>query len=484
MKKIIYLIISATLALCAFNAQAADDYQACFYQHANFQGAETCYTGTTVRIPFVGNDLNDQFSSVKVGQKVTVTIFRDGNYNGGSEVYESNISFLNDFNDEISSLTLTETAVRPSANQICFYQDANYQGAETCYTGTARIPFVGNDLNDQFSSLKIGNKVTAIIFRDGNYNGGSEVHESNISFLNDFNDEISSLTLTERTINPSANRPTANQACFYSESYYRGKGICYSAQDIPSLGENANFSYASSLYGANVTTVRTYTSANFRGRNELAAQGQGIFRPRKALSSIKIKTGSFRENGNRVCFYSPPQRGFKEFCYTGSRDVPNLGSPSANNFVYVKVPNGYQARVYNAVNFRGIRTTFESATGYLPTKHTNLVSSIKIKKSGDTFSDPAFDPNGNQVCFYTQTFHSMSGGFTGREFCYSGAQSLSALGRARNSFRSVKIPRGWRVRVYNGRGFTRERSNIYRTTRLLPGVHLGNIESIQIIRNN
>jgi hypothetical protein len=470
MKKIIYLIISTTLALCAFNAQAARDYEACFYQHANFQGAESCYTGT-VRIPFVGNNLNDQFSSLKVGKKVTATIFRDSNYNGDSKLYESNISFLNNFNDEISSFTVTEKVVRPSANQACFYQDANYQGKETCYSIAVGIPSLGDD-NDQFSSIKVGSNARAIAYRHGFFNGDSEKYESNISFLNNFNDAISSFTVTERVV-----RPSANQACFYERKNFRGKALCFIARDIPSLEGNANFRYTSSIYGANIRSVRAFTETNFTGGNELyfiGTQDLGVTRP---LNSIKIATGGFKENGNRVCFYSGQRFGFEEYCYTGSRDVSRTTNGN-DSFDSVKIPNGYKVKVYNDNFFEGERRVFRESSITLGPVHSNKISSIKIRKSGDDLSE-TFLPNGNRVCFYGQTE------FRGEGFCYSGGMSIGRLrSTAANRFRSVKIPSGLRIRVYNNVFFRGERSNIYRSTPALPAVHLSNIESIQITRNN
>ena len=54
--------------------------EACFYEHANYQGKESCYKAGSIAL--VNKDVNDTFSSVKLSTGVTVTAYEHKDFVG------------------------------------------------------------------------------------------------------------------------------------------------------------------------------------------------------------------------------------------------------------------------------------------------------------------------------------------------------------------------------------------------------------------
>lgn len=85
------------------NARYHHNPRACFYKHANYNGASFCVKAGDSFRSLPGN-WNDQISSIKVFDGATVTYCKHARFNGICRTISNNKSYVgNRFNDQISS---------------------------------------------------------------------------------------------------------------------------------------------------------------------------------------------------------------------------------------------------------------------------------------------------------------------------------------------------------------------------------------------
>ncbi len=129
------------------------------------------------------------------------------------------------------SVTTKSKSIAP--NSVCFYEDVNYQGKETCYEWKANSlnedlfkEYVGNDLNDTFSSIKIASGMRAVVYPDSNFQGTKAKYFTSMPSLGSNNDKISSLY-----VGPSKNEEvivvpsSKQQLALHSEKNLGGSSI-------------------------------------------------------------------------------------------------------------------------------------------------------------------------------------------------------------------------------------------------------------------
>ena len=128
--------------------------RATLYSDTRFQGKSKTFTQDT---PYVGDDLNDQTSSIEVEYGSTgtppapggkVVVYDDSQYRGFSqELGAGQYDWGQIHNDAISSLRV------PAGMRATLYSDTRFQGKSKTFTQDT--PYVGDDLNDQTSSIKV-----------------------------------------------------------------------------------------------------------------------------------------------------------------------------------------------------------------------------------------------------------------------------------------------------------------------------------------
>lgn len=192
----------------------------CFYEHVDFQGRSYCIR-VGERIGFVGEDVNDQFSSVRIPPGALVTICEHANFQGRCQrLSHSEPDFVAlGFNDMVSAVDSRwdrdsrgwdnrrdgEWGRRPGGgyrhdgydggrrSDVCFYEHANYQGRRYCAPIGAAVPSVGPSFNDIFSSVQMPPGVTVTVCRDDNFEGPCRSYRGNVGFFTgSWNDNISS----------------------------------------------------------------------------------------------------------------------------------------------------------------------------------------------------------------------------------------------------------------------------------------------------
>ncbi|MBM4320809.1 MAG: hypothetical protein FJ125_12865, partial [Deltaproteobacteria bacterium] len=115
------------------------------YVHHHFTGDTAILTADT---PYVGDVINDQISSIEVADGPRAIIFQHSNYSGNAKLLglgQYDVNELGIGNDQLSSLRV------PKGWEVVLYQHHNFTGAKRAYT--ADTPYVGDEFNDQTSSI-------------------------------------------------------------------------------------------------------------------------------------------------------------------------------------------------------------------------------------------------------------------------------------------------------------------------------------------
>ena len=83
---------------------------------------------------------------------------------------------------------------------VCLFFDINYGGEQLCVKGTGDIGYIGNEWNDQVSSVKVTPGYIVTMYFDSEFRGGGYYTESNQSDFGrfNFNDKLSSLRVRRR----------------------------------------------------------------------------------------------------------------------------------------------------------------------------------------------------------------------------------------------------------------------------------------------
>ncbi len=171
------------------------------YQDAYFKGASKTVYGNTA---FVGNDWNDRISSIRVPNGYRLIVYRDANYKGATTTITGDWTVTptsREWNDQISSFKIEriermEREERREEPGVTVYWDADYKGNSKVFTADAA--WVGNDWNDQISSIRVPRGYKVIVYRDSNFRGASLTLNSDWTVTaasREWNDQISSLKI-------------------------------------------------------------------------------------------------------------------------------------------------------------------------------------------------------------------------------------------------------------------------------------------------
>ncbi|MDB5271826.1 MAG: glycoside hydrolase family 76 [Chitinophagaceae bacterium] len=153
--------------------------------------------------------LDNDITSFKISSGYKITVYDGDNFTGTSADYTADVTWLADWNDKITSLKIID--IRPHV--VTAFQDVNYGG----YSGGLDV---GNYtlielqaagiLDNDITSFKIapGYKVTA--YDGDNFTGASADFSTDISWLADWNDKITSLKVIPVSIIGTGDGLTAN----------------------------------------------------------------------------------------------------------------------------------------------------------------------------------------------------------------------------------------------------------------------------------
>ena len=183
---------------------------ACFYEHLNFGGRYFCVRlGESVaRVP---GGTDDEISSIRIFGGGEVTVYRDSNFNGAAQRFNTNVSNLDGsgFNDRITSLRVSSRGyggrdsggsyrgggygAGSSDGSLEIFGDIEFRGQrQTLTADTPDVSAVG--LGSAISSLRAPPGGVWQVCTEPNYRGRCQVVSGNVSDLRpgDWNDVIAS----------------------------------------------------------------------------------------------------------------------------------------------------------------------------------------------------------------------------------------------------------------------------------------------------
>lgn len=161
---------------------------AAIYEHGNYGGkSQALGVGRyNLKDILIGND---KLSSIKVPDGLRVTLYQHADMKGNTRAYTADAPSVGDFNDQASSIQVELVA--------SIYQHADYQGQSKLLTiGKYNMADLGIG-NDQLSSLKVPPGLKVTLYQHANFSGQTRTYNANVAFIQDFNDQTSSILVEE-----------------------------------------------------------------------------------------------------------------------------------------------------------------------------------------------------------------------------------------------------------------------------------------------
>ena len=199
---------------------------ACFYEHINYGGRYFC-ANVGASVEHVSGGVDDEISSIRVFGNAEVTVFRDSNFRGASQRFDSNVEDLSasGLNDRVTSYRVGNRypqggnqgsaggsygaesgggpvwgrSALPSMG-ACFYEHLNFGGRYFCVRLGESVAQVPGGTDNQISSIRIFGNGEVTVYRDGNFRGSAQRFNANVADLDGtgFNDRITSLRVSSR----------------------------------------------------------------------------------------------------------------------------------------------------------------------------------------------------------------------------------------------------------------------------------------------
>jgi hypothetical protein len=158
------------------------------------------YSGRAMKITqttrWIGPDLNEKISSVKVGPETEVILYEEADHKGKNVLLKSNEECLVDknFNDNTSSIRLRQI---PVEGEVWLYEDCDYEGASVKLIGEGSRELPDN-LKRHVSSLQLGPNTEATLYDYPDFKGQFSTFRQSETCIKEFGDTAASV----RIINP------------------------------------------------------------------------------------------------------------------------------------------------------------------------------------------------------------------------------------------------------------------------------------------
>ena len=218
---------------------------------------------------------DDSITSFKVGAAVRVVLFRDKDYNGMSAAYPADINNLYYEpigNDTVSSIRVEmkpTTGCNPRPNEIAVFEDEGFQGQCIIHNAGNFRDAVAIGLPDDFiSSVKVGNLLRVVFYRNEDFTGISGVYNANDEAL--YYDDIGNDTVSSMRVDlkPKAQKCKAGprQVAFYEHAQYKGRCVVKEIGEYPDpLAMGIDEDYITSFKVGSKVKVILYTWTDFGG---------------------------------------------------------------------------------------------------------------------------------------------------------------------------------------------------------------------------
>jgi hypothetical protein len=187
---------------------------------------------------------NDSISSIRVGADAQTVVCRDNDFKGDCILLTSDVRFLNNDrvgNDQVSSAKVQArgfTACQPGSNQVSFFTNADFLGdcvikniGDYASSGAIGLP------NDSISSVRLGDKVQAVVCKDDDFKGDCILLRSSVNYLSGNrvgNDEVSSAKV--QPAGATECEPGDNQASFFLHADFLAPCVVKAMGNYPNAG--------------------------------------------------------------------------------------------------------------------------------------------------------------------------------------------------------------------------------------------------------
>lgn len=149
---------------------------------------------------------------------------------------------------------MSASSLAYSADEVCFYDDVNYQGDHFC-TNQENSWLGETGWNDRISSIKVSGTAYVEGYSDRDYADGSLIFMTDVAKLKTLNNGISSIKIKHRN--------SEDFICLYDDTRFRGSTICAErGSSLADLGQLKNRSSSIKLFGNVKAEVFDYENFN------------------------------------------------------------------------------------------------------------------------------------------------------------------------------------------------------------------------------
>ncbi|MFE4709956.1 MULTISPECIES: Vps62-related protein [unclassified Paenibacillus] len=202
------------------SALAADNNPVTVYRDGDFGGSSQQFGIGLYNVNELNVVGNDKISSVKVASGYRLTLYRDKDFSGDTKQLTSDASWLDDFNDATSSLKVEK--IGGPNKPVIAYSNSPYGGFEQQFDiGNYNVDDLKAGVgNDAISAIRIAPGYKVTLFKDYNYSGASKVLTADAIYVgSDINDSVSSLKVEAISPQDSTTRAVPGNA--YSDTAKR-----------------------------------------------------------------------------------------------------------------------------------------------------------------------------------------------------------------------------------------------------------------------
>lgn len=222
---------------------------------------------------------NDTISSIKVGSAVRAVAFEDVDFEGDVSGFNSdNANLATDpdpdpiGDNNISSMKVElkpTTGCNPRPNEIAVFEDANYGGQCMLHNvGNYRASVEMGLPEDVISSVKVGNLLRVVFYRNDYFNGTTGVYTANDNSL--LGDDIGNDTVSSFRVDLKAKaqkcKAGPTQVAFFEHDQYKGRCVVKDIGTYPNaLTMGIDEDFITSLRIGGRVKVIVYTWTDFGG---------------------------------------------------------------------------------------------------------------------------------------------------------------------------------------------------------------------------
>lgn len=295
------------------------------FQDSNFGGKQWGFDCSSL----VPSDADDQASSFIVQPGYSATFYRDANFQNPllTQVQGANAWVGLAANDVISSVRIYEAStgreLNPGLNYpLTLFQDVDYGGQSWGLSRSTNIPPIAND---QASSFVVAPGYRAELYRDANFQNpimACTAGQSDPWVGANVNDAVSSVRIFEAGTNTELNPPASHPVTLYQDVNYRGTSWAFDAS-APEIDATAN-DQTSSLVVAEGFRCIAYPDANFGGTPHIFdPTSNGAWLPgtlNDTISSLRVMAAIGQQSGGPYYREVPNLSQLVVTFHTGSDD--------------------------------------------------------------------------------------------------------------------------------------------------------------------